>query len=562
MMRHLLIVLATTVLLAPLSDGLGVAPAAESRQTLDSQNVEKLDAAARNYRIRVYLTFHQYRAEHDRRRAAWDRVEAAWKAAGSPVDKFDTLVGWLSAATRASTVGSVGPLPEIPSFDRPPVEQTPVKQTPVEQPPVKQTPVKQTPVKQTPVEQPPVERPSAKPPIVERPMVERPSIERPVVKPSTIEPPIAKPPIIERPSTKRPSIERPVAKPPIVEQPRVEPRQPPVRYAAPRPLLPGPAASRLGVGERALPRDTTRRSDVPIDGPPPVEVPPVSDLARKVVEKRPSSTSIPSDLPTLEPRLPLPELPQVAEQAGPAESHLQRSEHPTLAGPNDTVERHAAAGQLPSVGATEMGDRSVATPRVKPQAAVVAANRPRAPGPRLVDRPALAAARATLEPTLPNTPPVVEPIDRPPRPSAEPSAMPVPLPLPIKPEMPSRVNLRELAARIAGNNLAVRALESELDKEQTWTARKLEPLLIRLRRLSVRTADLQLYQDIVPEKDRWLVGEAESPRSLVSQLAAGIVEARARATSDQFAGTDADRASELDHLERLSRSLAELARGK
>ncbi len=496
MMRHLWIVLPTMLLLAPLSDKLGVALAAENRpaETLDSRSAEKLDAAARDFRIKVYLTFHQYRAEHDRRRAAWDRVEAAWKAAGSPADQFGTLVGWLSAATRASTRGSVGPLPEIPSFDRPPVKQPPVKQPPVKQPPVKQPPVK-------------------------------------------------------RPSVMRLPAKLPVAEPPIVERPSVEPRQPPVRYAAPRPLLPGPAASQLDVDERVLPPDTTRRPDLSVDGPPAVEMPPVGDLARKAIENRPASSSIPSDLPTLEPRLPLPELPRVAEQAGP----LQRSEHPKLTGPDDTAERRTAAVELPAVDAPDMGDRPVETAPAKPPAAAVAANRPRVPGPKLVDRPALAAARTTLEPTLPDTPPVAEP-------SATP--VPVPVPLPTTPAMPSRVNLRELAARIAGNNLAVSALESELDKEQTWTAEKLEPLLARLRRLSVRTADLQLYQDLVPQKDRWLVGEAESPQSLVSQLAVRIVEARAPLTSDQFVGSDADRAAQLDRLERLSRSLAELARRK
>ncbi len=505
MMRHLWIVLPALVLLAPLSDGLGTALAAENRQTLDRQSDEKLSALAREYRIRVYLTFHQYRAEHDRRRAAWDQVEAAWKAAGSPADKYDTLVDWLSAAIQTSTRGSVGPLPEMPSFDRPVIKQPPVEQPPVKQPPVKQPPVKQ-------------------------------------------------------PSMTLPGIEPPAAKPPVVERPSAEPRQAPVRYAAPKPLLPEPAALELDVGEQALPPDTARRPDVSADGPPAVEMPPVRDLARKLVDEQPSAPSLSSDLPTLEPRLPALELPQVAEEADSIANQPRRSDRPTPVGPDDTAKQRADVAKLPPVGPPDMGNRSVTAVAKKPPAAAIATNRPWAVGPNLVDRPAAPAARTTLEPTLPETPPVAETIDRP---ATEPSAEPVPLPPPpAKLDMPRGVNLRELAARIAGNNLAVRALESELDKGQIWTAEKLEPLLTRLRQLSVRTTDLQLYEGLVPEKDRWLVGEVESPRNLISQLASRIVEARSRAASDRFTGSDAQRAAELDALERLSRGLAKLARVK
>jgi hypothetical protein len=122
-----------------------------------------------------------------------------------------------------------------------------------------------------------------------------------------------------------------------------------------------------------------------------------------------------------------------------------------------------------------------------------------------------------------------------------------------------QVNLDELAARIAGNNLGFRTLESELDEKGPWTAATLEPLAERLKVLVMRHNDLVLFRQLTPEENRSSLGRLETPKSAISQFGARIFEARKLASGADFQGTDAERHAELERLDTLSRELAELA---
>ncbi len=125
----------------------------------------------------------------------------------------------------------------------------------------------------------------------------------------------------------------------------------------------------------------------------------------------------------------------------------------------------------------------------------------------------------------------------------------------------ARVNIDELTAQIAGHNLALRALEAELDEPRRWDARRLGRMLDRLKGVVVRNNDLTLLREVVDQHQRALVGRLESPRAAVSQLAARIFEARIHAAGSGFGGSSAHRRAELRYLDELSRQLAGIVSG-
>ncbi len=114
-----------------------------------------------------------------------------------------------------------------------------------------------------------------------------------------------------------------------------------------------------------------------------------------------------------------------------------------------------------------------------------------------------------------------------------------------------RVNLDELSARVAGCNLTLRALEDDLDATGPWNADQLAPLVERLNTLLSRRADLSVFLEMVPLKDRARVGRLESPRSVVSRIGRRISDAR----------THAEQRAELQRLDELSRRLTAMASG-
>jgi len=124
-----------------------------------------------------------------------------------------------------------------------------------------------------------------------------------------------------------------------------------------------------------------------------------------------------------------------------------------------------------------------------------------------------------------------------------------------------QVNFEELAARIAGCNLALKALEAELDEKGPWNAGRLEPLAKRLQVLVVRRGDLELFRCLAPEEMQATLGKLDWPKAAIAQLGARIFEARRAVESPDFSGTPEERELELKRLDAVSRRLAETVKG-
>lgn len=124
---------------------------------------------------------------------------------------------------------------------------------------------------------------------------------------------------------------------------------------------------------------------------------------------------------------------------------------------------------------------------------------------------------------------------------------------------PVEIKVDELASRIDGHNLAIQALESELDENGNWTVERLESFTDRLHILTIRGNDLNLFREALSEDARSSLEKLASPKGSISQLAARIVETRRAVFSDKFKGTDAERQNELQRLDELSRRLAAMA---
>jgi hypothetical protein len=75
-----------------------------------------VDAAARGFRLQIYDTYRLDRVEFERRRAAWEHVQARWRAAGSRPEEQQALIRWLEEATQQSRLEVRGALPEMPTF--------------------------------------------------------------------------------------------------------------------------------------------------------------------------------------------------------------------------------------------------------------------------------------------------------------------------------------------------------------------------------------------------------------------------------------------------------------
>jgi hypothetical protein len=86
-----------------------------------------LERVARDYRIQTYETFHNDRAEYDRRSAEGARVEAAWKDAGRNGEEQPLLIHWFNDATAVSRTDSIADLPAEPKFTPAPQKKEPEK---------------------------------------------------------------------------------------------------------------------------------------------------------------------------------------------------------------------------------------------------------------------------------------------------------------------------------------------------------------------------------------------------------------------------------------------------
>jgi len=113
---HLLaIVLVGAMAVGDSGDSSGKTPALKLPQTATTGET-LLERAARDYRIQTYETFHNDRAEYDRRSAEGARVEAAWTEAGRNDAEQPMLIRWFDQATAASRTDSIADLPAEPKF--------------------------------------------------------------------------------------------------------------------------------------------------------------------------------------------------------------------------------------------------------------------------------------------------------------------------------------------------------------------------------------------------------------------------------------------------------------
>ena len=131
--------------------------------------------------------------------------------------------------------------------------------------------------------------------------------------------------------------------------------------------------------------------------------------------------------------------------------------------------------------------------------------------------------------------------------------------LEVPDEPPGRVNLTELRSRIAGTNMALKAMEAELYEPHRWTPAELALLTARLHTLALRVQDARLFRQNVPEDIRQLIDAADSPQPTITLLASQIAETRQRIAGSGFSGTEQQRQAALSQLDELSHRLVEIA---
>ena len=117
------------------------------------------------------------------------------------------------------------------------------------------------------------------------------------------------------------------------------------------------------------------------------------------------------------------------------------------------------------------------------------------------------------------------------------------------------MNTEELTAQIAGNNMALRTLEAQLDEKRDWSVEQLETVVQRLENLIVKNKDLALFRDLISPAEQALVGSPASPRPVFSSAAAQIAAARKRTQGSDFPGSKAQRQADLRRLDELSARL-------
>ena len=84
---------------------------------LDQREKAAVSHMVRVYRAEVYENFRRAASkELVDRQEAWYRIWSAWEKAGSPPEQQDRLMDWLADAIKASSQGTIGPLPADPKF--------------------------------------------------------------------------------------------------------------------------------------------------------------------------------------------------------------------------------------------------------------------------------------------------------------------------------------------------------------------------------------------------------------------------------------------------------------
>ncbi len=457
---------------------------------LEQREGEAVERLARRYRLQIYRTFRQEGKVYGRRRAAWDKVEGAWKSAGGPGEQRPQLIDWLVVATYRSTPGTIGALPGVPDF--------------------------------------------------------RPAIGRPTGFPGLIAGDVQQPESALPEAILRPALEprRPAAATGPPEQPAdpMHPTPPADDWLLAQPVQPDmPTPGHEGAARVA------DRGQFPVRRPGEA-VPPVSRTAPQPDEPEAVPAADPRELATvrsLRPpsgvgQVPIEPLEPPGEDRPQTDWLVPHPKHPAerrQAG--EPVQRAPTAAGQPVRREFDAPAGTGAEPTPEP---LIAANHPRGgPWPDFPEEP---LAKPATEPRTSTT----EPPD-PARTDAEAGA-----------QHGVQVNLGELSAGIAGANLALRAMEAELDNDEVRpSARRIASLVRRLEILVLRHDDLALFCELIGPAARGQVGPLASPRAMIPRLAEKTFAARTYVSGNEFTGTPADREFELELLGEMSRKLAQLA---
>ncbi len=583
-----------------LHSGQPITPSAlrELLETVDQHEKQAIGQLARQFRTQAYRTFRQRRGLFTRRRAAWSRVLKSWEDAGADFEQQDRLIDWLQLAIKSSTPGTAGPLPPEPSFGTVGVvAEAVVVQEPAEAidwdglaasfPEPSMTDdwgSRQSPAPA--VAWPRPER-SLSPPLSRPP---QPNVDSPGAPTATKS--VAAPTMPRRVAERLPELTRTdrVHLLPAAEGPRAA-GQPSFDRTAQAVLPPksaalqtlaafappvegghygaGPALGSLGQPES----DTSLHQRG------------VSTVHHAAAQLRRSSSRGPQRT-TVRPR----SRPTPNAVGRPAMvATLKSTPLLTMDDPfREPLSPASLAGSVPGPAATVPGGgeavsgwigqlESVPDLRLAGRAARV--DLPAVTSPRRIERPQSAIAErrsehpprgvgdleATLLASLAYPSREMAPLANlatPPREvfPTDPRTAPTQFAEGVDASS-GAVNIDELMARIAGNNLALRALEAALDDSRAWDARRLGPLVERLKGVVARDKDLMLIRDLLPQRQQSLIGGLESPQAAVAQLATRIFEARTRAAGSAFRGGSLRRRLELQTLDVLSRELAETATG-
>lgn len=488
-------------------------PEAAASRPIDPLVIQR---AARQYRMQIYHSFRLQRAEHDRRREAWDEVLAAWQAAGSRADQQDLLLAWLQAAIKRASPDAFGPLPAVPVF-KTVEEAAPLPPEPL--PVILAKPAPAVPELKLHLQ------PS---PAVEAPMDQRGWPIR-VRRSTSIQTPrssISFPSHAVLPKRERPTWEE--WDETLDDAPTVVEGHFLFLSNTPRRELPG-----VDEGELA---------DLLSHKPGKAALETVKESTSAPIQKASEATMLALPVAEAPPVVALPIRPLLPRRGATMERDTPRVEtsNTSLASIPRRTRQPPAFDRLPGLDKSELQSFSSPDPLPTSSSRPVPVMPQTSEPSRLTPLPAPAPV-ATIPP--PRRPAAQRPISREP---TKPSAV--------------LVDRTELSARILGGNLALRECEAALDNDKAWDAAQLGPLVARLQRLCIQRHDCSLLCDLLPESERALVGTFDSPQPVIQILSKRIVEARQRANSPVFSGTDAQRAAELRALDIHAQTVAELVR--
>jgi len=470
---------------------------------LDRLETAAVEQLSRQYRIQTYRAFAADRSAYERRQRAWRDVERAWRSSDSPLWQRDRLIAWLGTAVERSRPGHIAALPPAPVFGEPtqarPAPSTVTQAAPPASDAVPSAPSASSadPESSEPLREPTPEPGPAEPapPRPPRPAPARPA--EPGSEPSS------------EPGT--PSMRKVSPPPSAIVRPEADTATdaPPIPETTPDPL---PSPIRESVPEVAVePQPNAPRRTQPLD------LPPLPEPAVAVVV-RADSESPDADSPLM-------------ERAAPAEPH--RAAPPPSGGSYSWLPQ--LLPPMPDGRAGHPEDTVPALPLLHSDA-----RREFAGPPRRVELGRLIGSE--LEDLPERAPPVISAL-----------AYVDPPPLAVPPTEPTvDVNREELRARIAGTNLALRALEAEIDRKSAWPIGELATFTARLERLAARADDLRLFLDLLEPTERRLFESPRSPLPVAAQLRGQIAAARRRVALDDMS-RDA-----IVHREMLDQLLAEL----